>query len=484
MRSRSSKAESAEASIMEQAKQASMEWSGIKYCITEIGKLLELFQWFRTGCQCKRQTIGKWNFVSQRMEGHGLVLDFQCSSCGIIKTWKSSSPYPDGSLEVNRDVARAWMTTGGERGHYFKFTEALRCGQYSPSSFDATVKLLRPIILEQEDHMYRVNINEVNMITGGPTIGLDCQHCRSQRATGAAPYATTTVICHTLGPSYGKILLQKHVSTHQLKESGMSGKESKDKYTVDQALRVLVEQLVEIKGGLCDGSSSANKSWKDIVIKSKKFGTGVTISNCFWHKCKGMASKFNSDLVDKKIKLKEKDGRKQYENLYPEFDEMGLSGKVVKNHFIHSQKTCNGDPDKMAETFESLVEHYDEEYSYHMQMKTRLALESWLKNQCKDLSKYCQGLRTDLEESFHRVALKYWKKGTTYAFEEYITRRALAALDWNENFGKAEDDESTSQFRTNIGKKFHEFLMQRSVGRRAEHQNLYIPKSYGVTDYY
>jgi hypothetical protein len=58
---------------------------------------------------------GKWNFVSQRMEGHGLMLDLQCCSCGITKTWKSSNAYPDGSLEVNRDVARAWMTTGGER---------------------------------------------------------------------------------------------------------------------------------------------------------------------------------------------------------------------------------------------------------------------------------------------------------------------------------------------------------------------------------
>jgi hypothetical protein len=470
---------------MEKVKEGSVDFSGIKYTVVDIGKLLELLQWFRSGCQCgQRQMVGKWNFVSQKMEGHGLVLAFQCNSCGLSKEWKSSYGYSDGSLEVNRDVVRAWMTTGGERGHYFKFSEAFRCGNYNPTSFDATVQLLRPIILEQEDEMYRTNIDAANKIDDGPIVGLDCQHCRSQRAVGAAPYASTTVICHSVGPCYGKILLQSHISTHQMKESGMTGKESKDKYTVDAALKVLVKKLVKIKGGLCDGSSSGNKSWKDIIINSGKFGTGVTISNCFWHKCKGMASKFNSDLADKKFKLEERDGRKQFENLYPEFNEMGLSGKVVKNHFIQSQKDNAGDPVGMAKMFQDLVEHYDEKFSWHMQAKTRLALMDWLENQCKDIQKYCHGLVTDLEESFHRVALKYWKKGTTYAFEEYVTRRALAALDWNENFGKTDQEETTSQFRIIIAKNFHQFLMQRSIGKKIEHKNVYIPKSFGVTDYY
>ena len=58
-------------------------------------------------------------------------------------------------------------------------------------------------------------------------------------------------------------------------------------------------------------------------MNSGKFGTEITSSNCFWHKCKGMASKFNSDLADKKFKLKKRDGRKQFEKLYSEFDEMG-----------------------------------------------------------------------------------------------------------------------------------------------------------------
>ena len=89
-----------------------------------------------------------------------------------------------------------------------------------------------------------------------------------------------------------------------------------------------------------------------------------------------------------------------------------------------------------------------------MQAKTRLALMDWLKNQCKDIQKYCHGLVTDLEESFHKVALNYRKKGTTYAFEEYVTKRALAALDWNENFGKTDQKETTSNSESLLTRNF------------------------------
>ncbi len=69
--------------------------------------------------------------------------------------------------------------------------------------------------------------------------------------------------------------------------------------------------------------------------------------------------------------------------------------------------------------------------------------------------------RTDLEESFHRVALKYWKKGTTYSFEKYITRRALAFLDWNENHNNS-NYTNKKEFQGEIGDRFHKFFKQRS----------------------
>jgi hypothetical protein len=76
--------------------------------------------------------------------------------------------------------------------------------------------------------------------------------------------------------------------------------------------------------------------------------------------------------------------------------------------------------------------------------------------------------------------LKYWKKGSTYSYEEYVTRRALAFLDWNENQGKST---TTSYFRKNIADTFHEFMLQRTKSKKATN-NTYIPKKFGITDHY
>ncbi len=67
---------------------------------------------------------------------------------------------------------------------------------------------------------------------------------------------------------------------------------------------------------------------------------------------------------------------------------------------------------------------------------------------------------TDIEESFHRVILKYWKKGSSAQIEEYQMARELAVLDWNENAGKSKKAR-TAYFRKDILDKFHAMLMQR-----------------------
>ena len=64
-----------------------------------------------------------------------------------------------------------------------------------------------------------------------------------------------------------------------------------------------------------------------------------------------------------------------------------------------------------------------------LEFATLNKLKNWLEKNSQDFDKYCLGLKTDLEESFYRVTLKYWKKGSTYSYEEYITKRALAFLD-------------------------------------------------------
>jgi hypothetical protein len=75
-----------------------------------------------------------------------------------------------------------------------------------------------------------------------------------------------------------------------------------------------------------------------------------------------------------------------------------------------------------------------------------------------------------LEESFHRVILKYWKKGSIYKYEEYIVRRALAALGWNES----REQSTYYYFKQNIADKFNQFLQQRSKSRFNVTKNIYV----------
>ena len=61
----------------------------------------------------------------------------------------------------------------------------------------------------------------------------------------------------------------------------------------------------------------------------------------------------------------------------------------------------------MSSEFLKLVDHYDEKAEVEMTTETKTALKGWLESQLIDVEKYVLGLKTDLEESFHRVTLKY-----------------------------------------------------------------------------
>ena len=414
------------------------------------------------------------------MNGHCLELSYQCNKCGTSEIWNGSNQFPDQSFGVNRDMVRSWLTVGGERGKYFQFCEAMKIGTYNRSSFDRTVTLLIPIILEMEDKNYRLNIDSVNESDDGCILGFDCQHSRSQRATGPAPFATSTFICHTPGSNYGRILYQSHLSTQQMKEMGMNGTESKDKWSVVQGLKKMAELLDHIVKGVCDGSSSGNKQWEDHVASSSKHKQAL-LANCSWHKVKGLEKDFKTKIAEHRTKLAQKEGRKQYKPTYPEIGELGITGKTIKNHWIYSQKHCYGDRDTMEIEFRSLSDTFQEITEGAMSDETKAALDDWLRNACHQLEKYSDGLLTDLEESFHRVALKYWKKGTSYGLEEYFMRRALAFLDWNENFSKPEAKRTTN-FRKSIASTFTHFMASKWNDRNFE-KHVFKPQTYGVTGY-
>jgi hypothetical protein len=161
------------------------------------------------------------------MEGHCIQLELTCDVCGVTQWWKGSAEYPDGSMMVNRDVTRAFFTCGGQPGFYQRVSNTLRCGVYNADSYDNTIALIIPFILEMEDETYAKNIEAVNYDPAGCILGFDCQHCRSQRIFGPAKIATTTFINHTPGPNYGKILYQNTINSQEMKELQLKPNEKK-----------------------------------------------------------------------------------------------------------------------------------------------------------------------------------------------------------------------------------------------------------------
>ena len=203
-------------------------------------------------------------------KGTCLELKLVYEECGIKISWNSSLQYHDKSFQVNWDIARALTTSGGERSDLFRFFDSLRCGMICPSSFDSTVDTVETVIFEEEDRCYQLNIRNANQefqsnSQNATIIGFNCQHSRSQRAFGPAPFATATFINHTPGPGYKQILFQSHMSTILMKEDGLIGSESKDKIVTRNGLKLMEFHLNKIQKGICDMSSSGNKSWAEII---------------------------------------------------------------------------------------------------------------------------------------------------------------------------------------------------------------------------
>ena len=122
----------------------------MKYCILSVGSLFHFGEIMRNGCSLCNGRLYINNLSWNR---HSMSITLVCGKCNSADSWTSSSKLPDGSFEINRDVVIAWLLSG-ERIKYEQFTKTLRCGTYSRASWDNTIDLITPIILEAEDDMY------------------------------------------------------------------------------------------------------------------------------------------------------------------------------------------------------------------------------------------------------------------------------------------------------------------------------------------
>ena len=64
----------------------------------------------RNGCKCG----GKLFVTSIDYVGHCIEVALQCMECGHSVVWSSSAKFGDGSYEYNREMALAWLLSGGE----------------------------------------------------------------------------------------------------------------------------------------------------------------------------------------------------------------------------------------------------------------------------------------------------------------------------------------------------------------------------------
>jgi hypothetical protein len=337
--------------------------------------------------------------VSSEWLGHCISIALQCGSCSHSDCWYGSKKYGDGSFEINRDVVRCWYTTGGEDAHYQHFATQLNAGKCNQTQFDSTADLIIPIIHQMEDKMYFTNIQTANTNKDGTIIGVDVQHCRPQRAFGPAPLATATVINHTPGDDYGKILIQTHEYKNDMIQQGISPTASKDRLTTKKALGVMEQKLDKIIRGVCDGLGSTNTLWKEL-IHGNKHGQPI-LSYCQWHKTKNLVKDFKKKLLEHKTKLKVKEGNKQYELTYPMIEALGITGNKMKSKWIRAQKESESVLDNVSPKDVMKMEWMNTADYYHCQVpfddKTKEDFEDWLKSQSDEMERYCNGDKTDLD---------------------------------------------------------------------------------------
>jgi hypothetical protein len=430
-----------------------------QYAIVEISTLLEAFITLRKGCS---HCGGRGLMVSEyKLEGHGIQVIFKCVDCLLEWKWLGTQRYKDGSLKVNRDIVVAWKTVGCDRGKYFKFTEALRCGQYNKTSWDGTLQILYSVVHNMALQSYKESVDYTNKMDVGSIIGCDVQHSQSQRATGPAPFAGCVFMLHNKGQFYSCILWQELVDNKMMVTAGKKKTASKDKHATHTGLQHLAQQLDKIIGGVCDGSSSANKSWRELIQRCSKFDS-PHLHNCFWHKAKTITTKFNHEIVEKRVLLpkEQRKGNQLYTLKFPQFQEYGITGKKIRSAFYRAQQVSHGDVEEMKEEFIGTVEFYQWITGNELSEETMNVFQTWMKDFSEDFHKYKDGLLTDIEESFHRLILKYWRKGNSSHFEEYQMARELAALDWNENIQKPKG-KRTSYFRKDIIDNFNKLMQKK-----------------------
>lgn len=108
------------------------------------------------------------------------------------------------------------------------------------------------------------------------------------------------------------------------------------------------------------------------------------------------------------------------------------------------------------------VEEMEEEPEFGTKEYYVRAVREFLTSQLDNHEYFVHGTRTNNTESFHNVCNKYYHKGSTLSFAQYIMRKTFAAMDWNENKLEIRTDAPVSPWQATL---LSEFLRKKASTR-------------------
>ena len=260
---------------------------------------------------------------------------------------------------------------------------------------------------------------------------MDEQHSRPQRKTyGAAPFCTCTVMTND------KLICDlTHVDNEitnntSYKTKGGSQVKSKSKIahcmafdnllTIDSKLtHVTVDQSTDAK---TDANAILNGKWPDLII-------------CYdlWHKVYPFTSTWKQFTSQRTQKYS-----RTYK--YPLLQHLMITGQLpaykFKSWWVNCSESCNNDKKTFEQKWLGAAQHYQIKYTTTLQNDELLTgtqteqeqqlqhmtegLTEWLTKQLDGVEHFLCGKRTNWTESFHHVANKYYSKGQTMSFTQYV----------------------------------------------------------------
>ena len=296
-----------------------------------------------------------------------------------------------------------------------------------------------PLVKEEFNNSVKMEIdienNNFRKTKKGSIIAMDEQHSRSQRAYGIAPHCSAVVMSHTTN----KILSLNHADEEETKKLHIKCKAKASRIL---SFKDIADKLDCISYVVVDGCASVENSVKK-YINSRSKHNNVMIKKDLWHKCK---------LIGKDWKSKTNERTKLYGPYkYPTLQT--ISSDKIKRHFSYCSEICGGSKDKFIEVWNGGIEHFMKKKEIRHQSEEAEILKKFFEKHVDDIEYYDLAYRTFQCESFHHLTTKYCPKGVSFSFNIYKMRKSLAALDWNENYGKKD---KTYRFRDIVMKKISE----------------------------